>query len=139
MEPFGRASRLSYMKPTPTDSASCTTGTLPARPALTADPPELSRYATRQRHAADRIGAQAAVQRGDIADLTMTFGIIGADFLAATAFVLDARAHALDSAATRHADQGSGTRRARSAYTATDHTAARQIGPVAGDSRELRL
>lgn len=87
---------------------------------VTVTPTKLSAYARTQQSAADEVGAAAARQRGEIGELTATFGVIGADFLAATAYVLDQRTRHLDAAARRHHDQASHTDHARAAYTGAD-------------------
>ncbi|AZG44884.1 type VII secretion target [Gordonia insulae] len=105
---------------------------------VTANPHALDAYARGQQSAAGQIRAQVAHQRGDIGALTTTFGVIGADFLSATAYVLDGRARTLDTVAQRHADQDAGTRSAARAYVDADDVNAARM-PSAGPDRELRL
>ncbi|MGV9710513.1 type VII secretion target [Gordonia sp. NPDC003424] len=105
---------------------------------VTARPTALETYARAQHFAADAVGTQAARQRGEIGGLATTFGVIGADFLAATAYALDHRAHGLETVARRHADQGDRTRAAEIAYTDDDASSATSIRTTVGD-RGLRL
>ncbi|MDL9945928.1 type VII secretion target [Gordonia sp. ABSL11-1] len=105
---------------------------------VTAHSPALSAYARAQHVAADELRTQAAHQRGEVGELTPTFGVIGADFLAATAFVLDGRSRRLDTVAARHADQARATRAADDRYTESDDSAAAALRSSAPD-RELSL
>ncbi|MYR06197.1 hypothetical protein GTV32_07660 [Gordonia sp. SID5947] len=110
---------------------------------VTVQPDSLTEYARGQRSAAAEIRSHTARQRGEVGELTMTFGVIGAEFLAATAYVLDSRARSLDGAARRHQMQGEHTRDACSRYTDADHRNAAAVTSTAAPStatdRELRL
>ncbi|MEE4022434.1 type VII secretion target [Gordonia sp. PKS22-38] len=94
----------------------------------------LTAYARGQGAAADDVGAQSATQRGEVGELTMSFGVIGADFLAATAYVLDCRSRALDAIAQRHRGQDSTTRAADTRYVDADDRNAAAMADT-----ELRL
>ncbi|WP_187584834.1 type VII secretion target [Gordonia sp. OPL2] len=105
---------------------------------VTAHSPALSTYARAQHAAADELRAQAAHRRGEVGELTPTFGVIGADFLAATAFVLDGRSRRLDTVAGSHADQADATRAADARYTESDDAGAAALRSSVPD-RELSL
>ncbi|MED5801377.1 type VII secretion target [Gordonia sp. Z-3] len=82
--------------------------------------PSLADYARDQHTAADVVRAHANAQRGEVGDLTDTFGVIGADFLVAAAYTLDTRARRLDTLATRHGEQGDITDSAATVYLDAD-------------------
>ncbi|MDY6809631.1 MAG: type VII secretion target [Actinomycetota bacterium] len=87
----------------------------------------LAEYARGRRTAADVVRAHADAQRGEVGDLTDTFGVIGADFLVAAGYTLDARARRLDTLATRHDDQGRITDNAATAYGSADERSGRRL------------
>ena len=120
MEPDGPAGRQRYM----TD--------------VTAHSPALSEYARAQHIASGELRAQAAHRRGEVGELTPTFGVIGADFLAATAYVLDDRSRRLDRVADGHRTQAHVTRQADAGYTDADDAGATALRSSVPD-RELRL
>ncbi|MFW0784333.1 type VII secretion target [Gordonia sp. CPCC 206044] len=90
---------------------------------LTVPPATLTTYAAGRLAAADDVGTLATAQRGEIADLAPTFGVIGAEFLAATAHLLQARAHRLDAIAAQHRSLGTRTGDAARGYTDADDEA----------------
>ncbi|WAC54790.1 type VII secretion target [Gordonia sp. SL306] len=111
---------------------------------VTVHPDSLTAYARGQQSAAAEIRAHTARRRGEVGELTMTFGVIGAEFLAATAYALDSRAHSLDGVAGRHQSQGERSRAARSRYVDTDARSAATVTSAMTPSaalpdRELRL
>ncbi|MGC5254843.1 type VII secretion target [Gordonia sp. DT218] len=111
---------------------------------VTVQPDSLTAYARRQQSAAAEIRSHTARQRGEVGELTMTFGVIGAEFLAATAYVLDSRARSLDGVAARHQGQGERSRAARARYVDTDDRNAATVTaamtpPATRPDRELRL
>ncbi|GAA1481770.1 hypothetical protein GCM10009624_22100 [Gordonia sinesedis] len=89
-------------------------------PNLSVAPAALDSYSGTQQQIARDIAATALRGRGGIAELSLTFGMIGADFLAATAFALDARSRRLETAAARHRTVGTGSASAATAYRGTD-------------------
>lgn len=104
-------------------------------PNLSVAPAALDAYSGTQQQIARDVGATALRGRGGIAELSPTFGMIGADFLAATAFALDARSRRLESVAARHRTVGTGSGRAATAYRVTDDGSATRLAatPAAGD------
>lgn len=108
-------------------------------PILSLQPAALDAYAGTQQQVARDVGATALRGRSDVGDLSVTFGLIGADFLAATALALDARARRLDDAAARHRAVGTGTTRANTAYRASDTSSAQRLGGVAAPDTGLSL
>ena len=97
----------------------------------------LADYARGRRTASEVVRAHADAQRGEVGDLTDTFGVIGADFLVAAAYTLDTRARRLDALATRHDDQGRATDSAAIAYAAADELSGPRLArPVAGQRDE---
>ncbi|WP_040511046.1 type VII secretion target [Gordonia soli] len=92
---------------------------------LTVHTPALTDHARSRRSVANTIADHAATLRVDVSALTPTYGVIGADFLAALAHVVDRRARALESAAGRQRTVGERTEQARNSYVATDDTALR--------------
>lgn len=101
---------------------------------LTAHTAALSGYAHAQHASATDVAGHAARQRSPIGELTMTFGVIGADFLAAMGYTLDRRATTLDEIATRHRDVATGVRDAEQTYTRRDAANAHALR-----DQELRL
>ncbi|QKT06728.1 ESX-1 secretion-associated protein [Gordonia sp. X0973] len=90
--------------------------------------PTAHRFASDHADVGARTAAGAASIRGDAGALVPTFGLIGAEFLAATAEVLDRCAHHLDRTAARHVDIAESTRSGVEAYQGTDAAATRALG-----------
>ena len=110
---------------------------------VTAHTAALTDYARAEHTAADAVAAHATRQRAPVAQLTMTFGVIGADFLAAMGYTLDRRAQNLDAIAARHRSSATGTENAERTYRGTDVANAMALRGTAtrafsGD-QELRL
>ncbi|MFW0796065.1 type VII secretion target [Gordonia sp. CPCC 205515] len=105
---------------------------------VTVAPHALDSYVRAERTAAAVVGDHARTHRGEVGALAGTFGVIGAEFLAATTYVLDAHARTLDALAARHNDQATHTRDAATTYRTGDAGAGAVIGSTRGD-QELRL
>lgn len=87
-------------------------------------PQALDSYARVQEAAAQRVTAHATRSRRDLTALTPTFGVIGADFLAALSATMQSRAERLDSLAATHGRIGTHTTTAAIAYSDADADAA---------------
>lgn len=85
-------------------------------------------YAVTQRATADRVAAHAASSRADLTALTSTFGVIGADFLAALSTTMQARASRLEAQAITHGRIGTHTSTAAAAYSDADTACASDMG-----------
>lgn len=85
-------------------------------------------YAVTQRAAEDRVAAHAATSRVALTALTPTFGVIGADFLAALSTTMQARANRLDAQAVTHGRIGTHTSTAADAYSDADTACASDTG-----------
>ncbi|WP_431815592.1 type VII secretion target [Gordonia jacobaea] len=88
----------------------------------------LDAYAGTQRTAGHRVAAHATAGRTDLAALTPTFGVIGADFLAALSATMQARAERLDAIAVAHDRIGTNTTTAAVAYSDADTANASDMG-----------
>lgn len=106
---------------------------------VTVAPHALDTYVRAERNAADAVGVHARRQHGEVGALTTTFGVIGAEFLAATAYVLDHRARNLEVVAARHAAQSEHTRSAAAGYGTSDTGAGATIARAVSGDQELRL
>ncbi|NMO01051.1 hypothetical protein HH308_07460 [Gordonia sp. TBRC 11910] len=95
--------------------------------ALHTDSTALTQFARGQQLAAARVSGAAGSARSDVASLASTFGLIGADFLAALAYVVDNQAQRFDAAASRHQSLSTTTSDADRRYTSTDDTAKRSL------------
>lgn len=84
-------------------------------------------FARGQQLAADRVATASTAVRSDTASLTPTFGLIGAEFLAALSYIIDNQAQRLDTAASRHQALSTTSADARAGYTATDDAARRGL------------
>ncbi|NDK89903.1 hypothetical protein GYA93_09975 [Gordonia desulfuricans] len=89
----------------------------PASPTAVS-PDALHTYAGRQSTTAERVAAHAGAV--DVGPLTMTFGVIGAEFLAALGEVLESRRRRLADVAARHRRIGTETATAAGSYVAAD-------------------
>lgn len=97
----------------------------------------LRAYAGSEHATADRVATHAATGRTAVAALSPTFGIIGAEFLAALGAALDARARAAQRAAVAHRDVAEHTGSADTAYRSADANSATRLAH-AGE-KELAL
>ncbi|MGW0039701.1 type VII secretion target [Gordonia sp. NPDC003376] len=88
-------------------------------------PDALNTYAGRQSLAAHRVGAHAGAV--DVGPLTMTFGVIGAEYLAALGELLGSRRRRLSDVTARHTRIGTETTTAANSYVAADTGAARTV------------
>ena len=88
----------------------------------------LDAYAGTQRTAGHRVAAHATASRTDLAALTPTFGVIGAEFLAALSATMQARATRLDAIAVAHDRIGTHTTTAAVAYSDADAARASDMG-----------
>ncbi|OBC07254.1 type VII secretion target [Gordonia sp. 852002-50395_SCH5434458] len=88
----------------------------------------LDAYAGTQRAAGHRVAAHAAAGRTDLAALTPTFGVIGAEFLAALSATMQARAERLDAVAVAHDRISTTTMTAAVAYSDADAANASDMG-----------
>ncbi|GAB40764.1 MULTISPECIES: type VII secretion target [Gordonia] len=88
----------------------------------------LDAYAGTQRTAEHRVAAHAVASRTDLAALTPTFGVIGAEFLAALSATMQARAERLDAIAGAHDRIGTTTTTAAVAYSDADAANASDMG-----------
>ena len=93
---------------------------------LTASPAALQKYAALQSETTTRLAAHTAST--DVSVLTPTFGIIGAEFLAALGQALAARRRRLETLTRQHATLSAGTTNAAASYATTDADAARRLG-----------
>lgn len=95
--------------------------------ALHTESTAVSDFARGQQIAADRVSTAASSVRSGTASLAPTFGLIGAEFLAAVTYVVDNQAQRLDTTASRHQTLSSTSTDARTRYTATDDAARRGL------------
>ncbi|GAB08702.1 hypothetical protein GOARA_016_00060 [Gordonia araii NBRC 100433] len=91
---------------------------------VTLHPSTVHRFASGQLDAAQRATASALSLRGDLAPLVPTFGLIGAEFLAALAKVLDLSARHLDNLGAHHGSTAVLTRAGLASYEGADAAAA---------------
>ncbi|MFW0791012.1 type VII secretion target [Gordonia sp. CPCC 205333] len=84
-------------------------------------------FARGQQFAATRLSSTAASARSDVSSLVGTFGLIGADFLAAVAYVVGNHANRMESSAARYQSLSTTSTEANQRYTSTDDTAKRGL------------
>ncbi|MFT4086997.1 MAG: type VII secretion target [Gordonia sp. (in: high G+C Gram-positive bacteria)] len=94
---------------------------------VTINPDSLSTVARTQGAAAGVVAERAAAERLDVGVLTPTFGVIGADFLAALAQTMNSRAAQLDAAAAAHAKIAADTTVADGGYRTADAANAGEV------------
>ncbi len=125
MEPVGVAQRLKPMSPFPSPAASPAPG--PDHPAplrLRTDPVALQTFADTHRDNAALLEGRRSDESNDLVELAVTFGLIGAEFLAAVAEFLQAHRRTTDAIAARSGQISAATRSADAAYVDCDCAAA---------------
>ncbi|GAB18629.1 hypothetical protein GOEFS_060_00220 [Gordonia effusa NBRC 100432] len=95
--------------------------------ALHTETPAVTDFARRQHHVATRVSTAATSVRSDIASLAGTFGLIGADFLAAVAVVVDNQARRLETTAARYQSLSTTSTDAAERYNSTDEKGKRSL------------
>ncbi|WP_165943114.1 type VII secretion target [Gordonia zhaorongruii] len=94
---------------------------------MTVEPAGVAAAAAAQGSAAALAAEQAVAERLDIGALGPTFGIIGAQFLAALAAAGSRRARALDALAAAHGDTSAAATTACTSYTCCDEAGAAAV------------
>lgn len=97
---------------------------------VTVDPAATGTVVSTQSSAASGVATRAAAERVDTGALLPTFGLIGADFLAALADVGAARTAALEALASRHRAAATRTAAAATAYECCDTGVATDLAGV---------
>ncbi|MFT4199594.1 type VII secretion target [Gordonia sp. (in: high G+C Gram-positive bacteria)] len=97
---------------------------------VTLHAPTADRFAADHLATAHEVVGIALSLRGDLARLLPTFGLIGTEFLAVLARVLDEAGRHLDGLATHHGGIADATRSGVDDYSATDESAARRTRGV---------
>ncbi len=96
--------------------------------ALNTETTAVTEFARGQLAAAARVAAAAVGVRSDVAPLVPTFGLIGAEFLAAVVLVVDNHARRYDASSAQHASLGDSAHDAARRYGNTDSVAAQSLG-----------
>lgn len=125
MEPAGAAQRLKPMSPFSSSAASpAPTPDHPAHARLHTDSIALRTFADAHRDNGALLGDGPGHEPTDLVDLAVTFGLIGAELLAAVAEFLQAHRSTTDAIAARHRQIATTTRSADAAYVDCDCAAA---------------
>ncbi|MFT4127502.1 MAG: type VII secretion target [Gordonia sp. (in: high G+C Gram-positive bacteria)] len=107
---------------------------------MSVTPAALDTYAAEESTTAARLGIHQAATT-DVSPLTMTFGVIGAEFLATLGAVLDDRRARLAALAARHEHLAVAGAGAAQTYPETDATAAGELTrsgiPAAGPEVQI--